>query len=183
MKLLDPEIREALFWHLELSGVKFRPLEEIPMRTSRADILVVTDGAIVGYEIKSDADSYARLKTQVLNYGRFCDYCNIIIGLSHSKHIEEHIPDFWGISTVRLAGEKVVIEVVREAKANTHWSMTNKLCILWGRELANLCRRFGLKCSGAKHTLRQRLVENVPFTTLNRSITDELFERDYTTIK
>ena len=59
--LRDREIREPLFFYLEEKYGKSRILEEKNIGRSRADVVMITDTAIFGIEIKSDADTYARL--------------------------------------------------------------------------------------------------------------------------
>ena len=80
------------------------------IRKSRADVLGITDGAIFGFEIKSDSDTYERLKTQIKDYDKFCDYCYVVVGEKHI-HVDKKIPDFWGIITV--TNDNVILD--REA--------------------------------------------------------------------
>ena len=63
--LYDRDIREPLFEFLEEVYGKVRILEEKQMGRSRADIVMVISDAVIGIEIKSDADTYARLERQV----------------------------------------------------------------------------------------------------------------------
>ncbi len=65
--LHDPQIRELLFDYLDEKYGKIRIFEEKNIKSSRADIIAVIDGSILGMEIKSDFDSYARLSAQVSN--------------------------------------------------------------------------------------------------------------------
>jgi len=58
--LKDAEIREPLFDFLEEQYGTIRILEEKNIGKSRADVMMVTEGALYGIEIKSDADTYAR---------------------------------------------------------------------------------------------------------------------------
>lgn len=69
--LLDKDIREPLFEYLEEQHDKVRILEEKTMGRSRADVVMVLEEEVVGVEIKSDADTYARLSRQVKDYDRF----------------------------------------------------------------------------------------------------------------
>ncbi|SCW49754.1 hypothetical protein SAMN02910456_01447 [Ruminococcaceae bacterium YRB3002] len=96
-KLLDKDMREPLFAYFDLKYGKVRFFEEKTIGRSRADVMMVTDDAITGLEIKSDADSYTRLKRQIRDYDKFFDYNYVVIGKSHLKHIEEHIPKYWGV--------------------------------------------------------------------------------------
>ena len=61
----DKDIRDPLFDYLEETYGKIRILEEKMMGRSRADVVMVTEDALYGIEIKSDADTYARLPGSV----------------------------------------------------------------------------------------------------------------------
>ena len=50
---------------------------------------MVTEDALFGIEIKSDADTYTRLSRQVKDYNKFFDYNYVVVGTSHAHHIEE----------------------------------------------------------------------------------------------
>ncbi len=95
--LYDKDIREPLFEYLEERYGKIRILEEKCMGKSRADVVMVRPGLLVGIEIKSDADTYARLKRQTKDYDRFCDENYVAVGSTHAMHVGEHIPAWWGI--------------------------------------------------------------------------------------
>lgn len=90
--LYDKDIREPLFDFLDDIYLTNRIIEEKQMGRSRADIVMVTPLAIYGIEIKSDADTYARLKRQVRDYDNFYDYNYVVDGTSHAYHIQEHVP-------------------------------------------------------------------------------------------
>src|SRR5437879_5511788 len=62
----------------------------------RADVAVV-NGRLIGYEIKSNSDSLARLKNQVLAYNKIFDNVTIIVGKRHRQAVREFIPSWWGI--------------------------------------------------------------------------------------
>ena len=104
MTLHDKDIREPLFDFLEAEYGKIRIIEEKTMGRSRADVVMVTEDALFGIEIKSDADTYTRLSRQVKDYNKFFDYNYVVVGTSHAHHIEEHVPDTWGIITVEQDG-------------------------------------------------------------------------------
>ena len=71
--LHDADIREPLFDYLEERIGKIRILEEKQTGRARADVVMVTERYLCGIEIKSDADTYARLKKQVIYYDRYYD--------------------------------------------------------------------------------------------------------------
>ena len=63
--LYDRDIRESLFDYLEERFGKTRMFEEKIIGRSRADIIMLTERQLIGLEIKSDADTYERLKRQI----------------------------------------------------------------------------------------------------------------------
>jgi hypothetical protein len=98
--LYDKDIREPLFDFLEEQYGKVRILEEKNIGRVRADVVMITEEALYGIEIKSDADTYTRLKKQVKNYDMYYDRNIIVVGTSHAAHVSEHVPDWWGIITL-----------------------------------------------------------------------------------
>ena len=98
--LHDGDIREPLFDFLEERLGKIRIIEEKTMGRSRADIVMVLPEALAGIEIKSDADSYARLARQVEDYDRYFDFNYVVVGSTHAAHIREHVPGHWGVISV-----------------------------------------------------------------------------------
>ena len=112
--LYDKDIREPLAFYLEELYGKNRILEEQVMGQSRADLVMVVHDALYGIEIKSDADSYARLDRQVKDYNLYYDYDLVVVGTRHAAHIKEHVPEWWGIITVEQVGEQVDFYMLRE---------------------------------------------------------------------
>lgn len=121
--LLDKDIREPLFEYLEEQYDKVRILEEKTMGRSRADVVMVLEEEVVGVEIKSDADTYARLSRQVKDYDRFFDRNLVVVGTSHAHHVAEHIPDYWGIITVEEQGKTATFIC-----CGRHWKIRRKKC-------------------------------------------------------
>ena len=98
--MLDKDIREPLFDFLEEFYGKIRIFEEKVTGISRTDALGVIDGQLIGFEIKSDRDTYARLKRQTADYDLLCDVNYLVVGKSHRKQADQHIPAHWGIICV-----------------------------------------------------------------------------------
>lgn len=187
--LYDKDIREPLFEFLEEQYGRIRILEEKQMGRSRADLVMVLPGAVAGVEIKSDADTYARLSRQVKDYNQFFDYNLIAVGSSHAHHIEEHVPDWWGIITIEQ-GEKdgktwIDFYVLRKARENPNVDPKKTLGLLWRPELAHIQKinhmaRYQEK---SKKFVIDKILEKVPEKLLKEQISEELFERDYTKIE
>ena len=71
--LKDQDIREPLFDFFDEKFGKVRIIEEKQIAKSRADVMLVLEEKLIGVEIKSDADTYARLARQVKDYNKFFD--------------------------------------------------------------------------------------------------------------
>lgn len=185
--LHDRDIREPLFDFLEERLGKIRIIEEKTMGRSRADIVMVLPEALAGIEIKSDADTYARLKRQVGDYDRYFDFNYVVVGSTHGAHIREHVPDYWGVISVEelaAGGGALDFYVIREAARNPNMEPDKKLRLLWRPELAHIQEKNGMYryASASKDFVRRKILECVPPELLGRQISEELFERDYTTI-
>ena len=181
----DRDIREPLFAFLEERYGKVRILEEKTMGRSRADVVLVTDGVLIGVEIKSDADTYARLARQVRDYDRYYDRNLVVAGVSHMQHIEERVPSYWGILTAEeLPDGSLDFYMARNPAPNPKLDPERRMSLLWRRELNHLLARNEMpRYEGlGKKKVALKLLEKVAPGTLALQVTDELFERDYTTI-
>ncbi len=183
--LLENHIREPIFEYLEEHHDKVMILEEKTMGRSRADVVMVLEEEVVGVEIKSDADTYARLSRQVKDYDRFFDRNLVVVGTSHAHHVAEHIPDYWGIITVEEQGENCDFYMLREALENPKKKMIHKIRLLWRPELAHIQEINGMPAykQKSKDFVQKKILEKIPEEVLQKQISDELFERDYTTIQ
>ncbi|MBR6403293.1 MAG: MmcB family DNA repair protein [Eubacterium sp.] len=175
--MLDKDIREKLYDYLDERYGKVRTIEEKVILKSRADMLAIVDGEIIGIEIKSDSDTYTRLKTQIKDYEKFCDRCYVAVGESHI-HVAEHIPDYWGILIV--SEENVIVE--RDADISPKVNMNNQLDILWRAELYAIQEKEGLPKlrNWKRRDIYKRLIDTAGEEAVKKDITDALFERDYT---
>jgi len=183
--LHDKDIREPLFDFLEETYGKIRILEEKITGKARADVVMITPMAIYGIEIKSDADTYVRLKKQVRYYNKFYDRNIIVVGSTHALHVKEHVPDWWGIISVELDESGMVdFYTLREAGDNPKVDDKSKITLLWRNELSHLLEKSKLPKYKEKSKLfvQEKLLEKVPGDKLWPLAYDELFERDYTTI-
>ena len=186
--LKDQDIREPLFEFFDEKFGKVRIIEEKQIAKSRADVMLVLEEKLIGVEIKSDADTYARLARQVKDYNKFFDYNYVVVGSSHSKHIEEHVPEYWGIIEAISKEESVEFNVLREPEINKRaqrtYKMKRKLSILWRPELSHIQEINGMPKykQRSKDFVITKIMEKVPWDLLHRQISEELFQRDYNTI-
>ncbi len=185
MTLLDKDIREPLFEWLEEKYGRIRILEEKEIGRSRADVVMVTGDSLYGIEIKSDADTYARLKRQVQDYNQYYDYCYIVVGSTHALHAAEHVPYWWGIISVEYYQNKVDFYLVRSPERNEECDPEKKITLLWRPELAELQKRWGMHAykEKSKAFVQGKILQTLTREQLDSEISRILFERDYTVIK
>ena len=204
--LLDKDIREPLFDFLEERYGKVRILEEKTVGNSRADVVMVIPDKIVGIEIKSDADTYTRLESQVADYDLYFDQNIVVVGSTHAGHVAEHVPDYWGIISVEEydtgiksdtggkpdaegleAGvsdkltHKIDFYVVREMQPNPRADLFRTIRILWRPELAHIQETYSLPMykGKSKDFVRTLIVDRLPAEIVHHEISEILFERDY----
>lgn len=180
--MYDIDIREPLFDYLDETYGKNRILEEKNMGRSRADVIMLIEYEWIGLEIKSDSDTYSRLKRQIKDYNRFCDRNFIVVGRSHAKHVHEHIPNEWGILVVSEEPEGIQITKQRDAMPNPKAKLELQIEWMWRPELNHILEynhlpRYRQK---SKRFVQKKLLEKVPPIQLKMQMCDELFERDYT---
>ena len=175
--MLDKDIREPLFDYLDERYGKVRTIEEKTILKSRADVLAIIEGKILGFEIKSDSDTYTRLKRQIKDYEKFCDLCYVVVGESH-KQVASHVPNYWGIIVVN--SENVIVD--RDAQQCPKVNIYNQLDLLWRNELLNIQMKEGLPKLGnyRRRDIYKRLIDTCGEPTVKSDMTQQLFERDYT---
>lgn len=182
--LYDKDIREPLFDFLDEIYSVNRIIEEKQMGRSRADVVMVTPEAIYGIEIKSDADTYTRLKRQVRDYNLFYDYNFIVVGTSHAYHVQEHVPKWWGIITVEIENGKIDFYMLKQSEKNPRVKWKRKLSILWRPELAHIQEINGMPKykQKSKDFVIEKIIEKIPEEILQLQLCEELMQRDYNEI-
>ena len=184
----DKDIREPLFDFLEETFGKTRIIEEKNIGDSRADVIMVTEGGLYGLEIKSDADTYARLSGQIKDYDRYFDYNIVVVGSSHAMSIEDHVPKHWGIITAEILEGKADFYVLRQASDNPKTDLKKKLSLLWRPEIALLQQWNDMPKYNylSKRDVIAKICDRVGQTIDEELITSQicelLFERDYESI-
>ncbi len=101
--------------------------------TNRADI-VVLNGKLIGYEIKTEKDTLSRLPSQVAAYNEVFDAAFLVTTSKHLKKIKEIIPDWWGIYEIHHH-DQISFSCYRKGKINTEKSTYAIAQLLWKEEL------------------------------------------------
>ena len=124
-KLLANEIREHLKLHL--GGRKFLSEFTFSHNGTIADLLDINH-QLIGYEIKSDSDTYARLPKQIEGYNSVCRQIYMVVGESKSTSVFLHVPEFYGVIVARRKENGLVeFDTLREASNNPHWTTASLL--------------------------------------------------------
>ncbi len=137
--MLDADIRHALVRRLadeHPSGGRVRiwPEMTVGLGASRVDVGLI-NGAISGFEIKSDRDNLARLPRQVLHYGRCLDYAHVIVSGRHTQRVFAHVPSWWGIHVAEQTDSmRVTLTQERAAGRNPYIEPFFVAQLLWRNE-------------------------------------------------
>lgn len=110
---------------------------------SRIDIAVV-NGALMGYEIKSELDTLDRLPLQQETYNKILDYVTIVSFTSHLKHLNNFIPDWWGIIEVRKNCENFSFITHKNPVRNQNQDSYSIAQLLWKDEALEILEGMNL---------------------------------------
>jgi hypothetical protein len=181
----DSEIRKALKENL---AAAFRAdpetliLEELGLRhgATRVDIVVV-NGFLHGFEVKSDRDTLKRLARQVRMYSEILDYVTLVVGRRHARKAEPAVPCWWGIQVAEHGrdGQLQLLDVRRPSE-NPSPDKVAIAKLLWRDEalafLEELGSADGLR-SKPRRTIYGRLAEVVPLDGLRARVRHQLKSR------
>lgn len=99
----------------------------------RVDVAVV-NGQIHGYEIKSDADTLARLPAQEAIYSRILDRATLVSGTCHIDQAVKIVPEWWELVAVEDAGAGVEFTTLRSGGVNPAIDPEALASLLWRDE-------------------------------------------------
>jgi len=135
----DLIIRSALKKDLERRHARddeLRIIEELGVRhgTARIDIVVI-NGIMHGYEIKSDRDTLERLPEQMNEFNDIFDRLTLVVGKRHLYDAVNLIPDWWGIMAAKVdRNNKVIFHTIRKAEDNKKQVGISIARLLWREE-------------------------------------------------
>jgi hypothetical protein len=119
-------------------------VEEFGCKMARIDVAVV-NGALHGFEIKSDSDNLIRLGGQVEQYGRIFDFVTLICGQKLFSNARGIVPRWWGLRVARLECGVVKLTHVRRPKQNPSQDKAALARMIWKDEALRCLRRNGHK--------------------------------------
>lgn len=146
---------------------------------ARADFAVV-NGAMNGYEIKSERDTLERLPRQREFYARCFDRVFIVVATRHVDKVIKAVPSWWGIIRAESRDGKIGFATIREASANENVNAEAIVQFLWRNEALDILSQLGL-ATGLR-TKRRRdlwaaLVHSLPPAELARRVREKIKAR------
>jgi len=128
---IRPALRSSLLGkHADDPGTVI--IEELGVCRGQVRVdLAVVNGAIHGYEIKSDRDSLRRLATQIAFYGKVVDRATLVVGERHLPTAVEMLPPWWGVVRVHETRRKQVFKKVRRGRKNPGRDARALVELLW----------------------------------------------------
>lgn len=146
----------------------------------RIDMAVV-NGALHGYEIKSERDTLERLPHQQITYSKVFDEVTIVVGPSYLSCIKEHVPAWWGIVVAvpdRAGAARLVTK--RKTRRNPRVDGVALAQLLWRDEALELLDEAGSLAglrSKPRKVLWQTLAECLPLDELRSKVRAKLVSR------
>lgn len=131
----------------------------------RAD-LVLANGRLVGFEIKSEKDTLKRWESQKVAYTNVFDEVWLCV---HAKHLEKALTQTPGHIGIILTDNFQSLAMVRKAKKNHGMNNVYDLTgLLWREELNELAASCGLciKSRATKREVREILDRNIKLATV-----------------
>ena len=170
----DREIRIALDTALrkeqdENPGILIRHETGLCAGRRRIDVLVLSD-VLAGYEIKSDADSLARLQGQAEDYRSVLDQITLVTTIKHQAKAESELPTWWGMTLAHADSTDARLEIARTPGQNPGKDPMALAQILWRDEAMAALRTAGLARGLSKmsrHHLWERLAHNLSVEELS----------------
>ncbi len=154
--MTESEIRKALISHLSAlpqgRGATFISELFIDGFARRAD-LVMANGKLAAFEIKSARDTLNRLSGQIQSYVRFFEQVTIVCAQRHVESVASSVPEQIGVWCVSDSGD---LNVVRRAATKSSLRKDNWLSFLPVPELRALLRERGCKTVGDRPELVER---------------------------
>ena len=157
-------------------------VEELVLRHGygRVDLAVI-NGAIEGYEIKSDRDSLKRLPSQCQIYSSVLDRVTLVVGCRHIEVAIGIVPDWWGVQLATRTQDEISFSLVRQAEMNPTSNLLGLTKLLWREEALALLDELDQKKGNSKKTrkdLYELLTRVADENWLRMKIKQQLFCRE-----
>ncbi len=146
----------------------------------RADIAVI-NGLLIGYEIKSDADSLNRLNDQIASYNSVFDRVSAIVAVCHLEEAITRIPDWWGIISVSEGKRGAIyFKTMRRSTRNRDVDEYAIAQLLWRNEAQEILASLGIhgkELREKRSVLYTNIVQRLDPSELRRVVKKYLMNR------
>lgn len=122
---------------------------------ARIDVAAV-NGRLMGWEIKTAADTLVRLERQSQAYSRIFDNVWLVADERHIDSALGIIPDWWGVLRVTTARDACRIISVRPSRLNRKVDLAALVQLLWRSEVMQALQNLNLS-AGLEHAPRREL--------------------------
>lgn len=122
---------------------------------ARVDVAVVDARGLVGWEIKSEADSLDRLPRQQAVYGRVFDRMWLAADARHIRRALDVIPDWWGVVRVEDHDGSCRLTQVRASRLNRDVDLHALVELLWREEVLTELDQLGLSAGRTRAPRRE----------------------------
>lgn len=147
----------------------------------RVDVAVV-NGELTGYEIKSAADTLARLAGQADLYNRVFDRMWLLAAPGHVDEALQKVPPWWGICDATMDRDgRVLVTARRDARVNNTQDPLAIAQLLWRDEALEILRDFSLGDyqlrRGSRRHMYRVIADHVPLELLKARVRSALKTR------
>lgn len=180
----DHDVRIALRAQLEIEHAddnSTRIVEELGLcEQARVDFAVI-NGALTGFELKSERDTLTRLPRQADTYSRVFDYVHLVAAENHVAKALDVIPEWWGVVVVTpVCTGGLSLQASRPASENPAVDPYAIVQLLWRGEALAILERVGAD-HGVRTKPREviwaRLVESLTVAVLRCEVRNVLKAR------
>lgn len=160
------------------SGHRAEIFEELGVRHGAARIdFAVINGAMYGYEIKSDRDTLERLPEQMNEYNAVFDKLTLVVGKRHLHDAINLVPDWWGVIVAKSEDQKITFYTIREPEKNNEQKGVSIARLLWREEALQILEEKN-KAQGVRSKTRdviyKKLADVIDTHTLKKRVADTL---------
>jgi hypothetical protein len=145
----------------------------VDRNSRRADLVIAQDKRLIGFEIKSEADSLCRLSGQTEKYLDYFDKVIIVAAPKHISNIVERTPKNVAIWEVSNKG----IKVVRRGRIVEVVDKKNLLKLMTVPELAKLANKSKLSLKSKNRRNLEDALQNIPVNILRKMAIHSVKER------
>lgn len=119
-------------------------IEELGIQhgASRID-LVVVNGVLHGFELKSDRDTLTRLPEQARAYASVFDHVTLVVAERHVRRAVDIVPQWWGIRVARAEPEGLSFCDLKLPMANPSPDPMSIVTLLWRAEALSCLEDLG----------------------------------------